>query len=127
MQELTELQNRAIAALLSAGTVAEACKVAKVPRRTLYNWLELPDFAQALRTAEAETIKGTSRRLSSVANKAAARVECLMEDPDAPPSVQLRAAQIALESAIRWREATNTEERITALEAAILPEGSIQQ
>lgn len=116
--KLNEKQKRAIAAMLSAGTVSEACKIADVPRRTLYRWMENPTFAQALKAAEAETIKGASRRLSWVANKAAARVECLMDDSTAPPSVQLRAAQIALESAIRWREATDIEERLAALEAA---------
>lgn len=124
MNELSERQNAAIAALLSAGTVSEAAKVAGVPRRTLYKWLELPEFAQTLRAAECETIKGTSRRLSWTANKAAARVEYLIDDPDTPPTVQLRAAQIALDAAIRWRESTDLEERITALEAATQTEGT---
>ena len=45
---LTDRQLKAIPIIVTCPTYSEACKKAKVNRRTLYEWLKIPEFKAEL-------------------------------------------------------------------------------
>lgn len=116
--ELTPKQHRAILALLSAKSVGEAAKQAKMGERTLWRWLSDPLFRAALAGAEADMIDTATRRLLQMQEGAIETVQAIMEDAEASPTVRLRAAQAVLDYLLKLRELRNVEQRLTALELA---------
>lgn len=109
-------QVRAIEALLVSESVPEAARLAGVPQRTLYRWLDEPAFAAALRRAEGRIIDEAARRLTRVAGKAIATLEAILDDPSVPVATRVRAALGVLDQAIRLRELRDVAKRIEQLE-----------
>ena len=117
-------QARAVRALLVCKTVDEAAKQSGFGERTLYRWLKAPAFRQALSDAENGLLDETQRRLIGLNEPALDVLEdILIGIADAPPSVQLRAAELALSYTLKMREARELETRLAALEAAIVAPG----
>jgi|GEM_PF-4339829 len=54
---LSPEQNRALAALLAEPTIARAAAVSGVSERTIYRWLDEPEFSTAFRKARREAFK----------------------------------------------------------------------
>lgn len=111
-----------IAALLDPQnrTQDAACRVARVPRRTLANWLrDDPEFVADLRAAESELLGETLRRLLTVGPAAVGVIVGIMADRDAPATVRLRAAQQVIDNTARLRELHITDARLTELERQI--------
>lgn len=109
-------QARAIEALLASESVPEAARLAGVPQRTLYRWLDEPAFAAALRRAESRIIDEAARRLARVTTKAIATLEAMLDDPSVPAATRVRAALGVLDQAIRLRELRDITERVAQLE-----------
>lgn len=61
--ELTSRQHKAIAALISAGSVQQACELSNVPRTTMDRWLGKFEFTSALADQKTLMIDETSRVL----------------------------------------------------------------
>ena len=114
---LSAKQKRFIAALLLARTISEAAKLAGVGERTAHTWLNEPEFKAALNEAEAEALNAASRRLTGALSAAIDRLVALTSDPDAPHSVQLRAATAILEQMFKLKETLDFEARLSALES----------
>ena len=113
---------RLIAALLDPvnKTQAAACAAAKVPARTLQNWLvNDAEFLAALRSAEDAAIGEPVRQLTAVAPAAIGVVVELMEDREVSPANRLRAAGQVLDHLSRLRELRDVEHRLAALEAEL--------
>jgi len=117
--KLSSDQRRAILALISTKSVAEAAKQSKVGQRTLWRWLGNPDFKGELVAAEGELIDSATRRLLQLQAGAIDTVETLMNDQLVRHSVRLRAAQTVLDHLLKLRELRNVEARLAALEAAV--------
>ena len=115
---LTPRQQKAIEALTQAGTVTAAADAAGVVRKTVYQWLQLPEFEQALTQAKGEALGELSRRLLAMSSLAADTIENVMNDQDASPAVRLRAADTELNRMLQVNQAHDLEERISRLEAA---------
>jgi hypothetical protein len=111
-------QQRAILALLSTNTVAEAAARAKVGERTLWRWLGDPMFRVQLAGAEADMLDAATRRLLQLQGSAIETVQAIMQDGEESASVRLRAAQAVLDYLLKLRELRNVEQRLTALEMA---------
>lgn len=116
---LTRKQRRAIACLLMARTVADAATQAKVSSRTLYRWLLNPNFRQALTGLETETIDEAGRRLLAGQGLALDTLNTLMTNAQKENDKRLAAAAW-LDFCLRWRELRNVEERLLALEEAVM-------
>jgi len=115
---LSARQQRAIAALLTSKSVAEAAASAKVGERTLYRWLaEDRAFRAALLAAEGDLLATTTRRLLGLQGQALEALEYLLTRGESE-GVRLRAAQVALELSLKLRELTCIEQRLQALEQA---------
>ena len=91
--ELTPAQQKAVAALLTTGTITEAAKVAGSARQTLHRWLADPVFQAALREAESEALAALSRRLVTLGESAAAALTDALA-PGRDIRDRLRAAEI---------------------------------
>ena len=113
---LTSKQRRAVEALLTTGEVVEASQAAGVSRDTLYRWLKLPTFQQAVRQAEAQALDDLSRLLVRLGRTAVATLATAMSDPTVPPASRVRAADAALARLLQVRELATLEARLTALE-----------
>jgi hypothetical protein len=115
---LTPKQRRAIAALMTAPTIGEAAKTAKVGERSLYRWLKEPAFMAELQAATRAAIDATVRRMATISVAATGTLASVMKDTDAPAGVRVRAADVILSRLPDWRELSALEERLAALEAA---------
>jgi hypothetical protein len=56
-RKMPQKKERAIAALLSAGSIGKAAEAAGVSERTLRTWMATPDFAQAYRRARQQVVE----------------------------------------------------------------------
>ncbi len=114
---LTPKQHAALAALVHPAnrTIGAAAEAAGVPERTLYRWLEAPEFVTALEAAQAAAVGGAVRTLAALATEAAGTLGELLGAGYAP-SVRLRAATAILEDVLRLREHLEFEERLRKLE-----------
>jgi transposase len=116
-EKLTRKQDDAIAALLSTSTIKEAAKATKIGVATLYRWLQLPEFAAAYRTARREVVEHAITELQSATSEAVATLKrnlnCRNE------AVEVRAASIVLEQAIKGVELMDLQARIEKLETRI--------
>jgi hypothetical protein len=111
-------QQRAIMALLSTKSIAEAAQQAKIGERTLWRWLGDPMFRVYLAGAEADMLDAATRRLLQLQDGAIETVKTIMQDSEASAGVRLRAAQAVLDYLLKLRELRNVEQRLTALEMA---------
>lgn len=117
-------QARAIRALLVCKSFEAAAQQSGFGEKTLRRWMKTPAFRQALADAENTLLDATQRRLVSLNGDALDVLEdILIGIADAPASVQLRAAELALSYTLKMREARELETRLAALEAAIISTG----
>ena len=114
-EKRTRKREQAVAALLTAPSIAEAARLAGIGEATLHRWLREPGFAAAYRSARRQALDGAVGRLQQVAGAA---VETLERNLEArAENVQVRAAQILLEQAFKAAELMDLAERVEALEA----------
>lgn len=112
---LTPKQHRAIAALLSTGSVREAAQQAGVGERTLYSWLSDDAFRAALESAQADLV---ATHVAALVGELGRNRQAMIDlrDNAQHESTRLRAA-IALDDSLRqWRSLAEFERRLTELE-----------
>ncbi len=102
---MTTKQDRAVLALLTCRTIADAAKVAGVSERTLRRWLKQPEFQQALARERAQVFAAVTGRLTRYATAAVDFLYKVMRSKNTTPadSVRVRAARVLLTSAIAVR------------------------
>ena len=109
---------RALAALMTSGTVKSAAALSGVGERTLHRWLRDPEFAAQLAQVEAELVDAAARRLLSLTDGAIRSLEQLSVGAE-DDGVRLRTAVAILDQAARWRESVSIEKRVVALEQGV--------
>jgi hypothetical protein len=115
---LTRRQILLISELVKGGEIQAACLRAGVSRGSYHQWQKLPEFRAALREAELELLDGITRQLSGLAATAILALADGCASTEATPH-RLRAAELILTQALRFREAGEIEERLTALESEV--------
>ncbi len=116
-EKLTRKHEQAISALLSEPSIKAAAEICGIGEATLYRWLQLPSFAVAYRTARRQVVERAVSELQAACGKA---VETLKRNLDCViPGVEIRAAQIILEQAVKGVEIMDMQERIERLEALL--------
>jgi hypothetical protein len=117
--KITPQQQRAVAALLSSKSVAEAAKQTGVSLRTMFRWMnDDPAFKVALSAAESALIDAATRRLLAHQEHALTVILSIMADKQYAAGVRLRAAMAVVDYMLKLRELRNIEDRLTALEEA---------
>lgn len=115
---ITVKQQKAITALLSERTTRDAAKAAGVNEKTLYDWLKDKDFRAALRDAEKSILGEVTRRLSAGQRIALDALEKLTKSAR-HESTKLRAAVAWVDLFLKFKDMSDIEDRLTALEERI--------
>jgi transposase-like protein len=117
MKSLTPKQEKAIAALVSAATIKDAAEQAGVTTVTLWRWLQLPEFAGAWRAARRQLVERAVSELQAATGEA---VETLKRNLHCEnEAVEVRAASIILEQAVKGVELIDLQERVERLETLL--------
>jgi len=111
-------QEEAILALLSNRNVEEAARAVKIAPRTLYRWLNEPEFDKAFRKARRNAFGQATARLHQASGAAVAVMMKMMVDGSEPGSTRLRAADMVFSHAAKAIEIEDIEARVAELERA---------
>ena len=114
-EKVTPRQRKAIEALLTTATVAEAARVAGVKRQTIYRWMKQDSFRAALAEAEREALESLSRALVRLGDTATKTLDAAMRGAESE-SVRVRASDIVLSRLLQLRELVDLHKRVEALE-----------
>jgi DNA-binding MurR/RpiR family transcriptional regulator len=123
-EKLSRKEEQAIAALLSAPTLAEAAHTAGVSEPTLWRWLQREEFQTAYRQARQVVVQQAIARLQHVAGTAVETLYSVMQDADKPASARVSAARAVLDLALKATELEDLAARVAALEATVKHGGS---
>jgi len=117
LKALTGNQERAIAALLSTSVMKDAASQVGISDVTLWRWLQLPEFEAAYRAARRQVVERAVTELQAATGEA---VETLKRNLHCEqPNVEIRAAQIVLEQAVKGVELIDLQERVERLETLL--------
>jgi hypothetical protein len=114
---LTRKQAEAIPHLIGSRSYEEGRKLAKVGARTLYRWLKIPAFQNALEKARNRFIEEALERLKGAVTQAVAVLVETMSGTDAP--LRVRSAALILEYFFKTREFVDFETRLKNIEEAL--------
>lgn len=107
-----------LAALLYCNTRKEAAAYAGVSERTLYSYLQDPEFVKAYEGAKKELIRSASEQIQRSLEPSITALRAIAEDKTAGKTARVQAARSLLEYGIRLAEFTDLEDRVAALERA---------
>jgi len=114
-ENITPVQARGVAALLSCRTLEDAAREARVAPITLRRWRERPAFAAAYQAARLALLESATNALRSATSEA---VDALRRNLTCgKPGAEIRAAEVILMNAYRSAEVEELTERIAAIEA----------
>jgi hypothetical protein len=116
---LTTAQEKAILALLDEPTVDRAAKAAGVGRRSLYRWMDDPDFSKAYRKARRESFSqamSASQKYAPVAVQVLAKI---MTDATLSVSARVSAATALLKFSRESIELDDLATRVDDLERSM--------
>ena len=116
--KLKPKQQEAIIALLTNRSVEDAARAVKVAPRTLYRWLNEPQFDKEYRKARRSAFGQGTARLQQASNAAVSSVLKIMVDQHTPASTRLRAADLVLTHGAKAIEIEDIEARVAELERA---------
>jgi hypothetical protein len=110
-------QEAVIAALLQQPTVGDAARAAGVGEKTVRRWLQDETFLRAYRAARRGIVDSALLRLQQCTASAVLALHRNLTS--APPAVQVQAAKIILEHAVRALETGDLLTRLEALERQV--------
>lgn len=117
--KMTRKMEAAVAALLTAPTIAIAAQAVGISEQTLWRWLQLPEFQGQYREAKRQAVAQAVARLQQATTKAVDTLEAVMDDTASPSSARVTAAKTVLEMAVKAVELEDMAARIEALERSI--------
>ncbi len=110
----TPKQQRAALLLASGRPVRATAKAVKAGERTVYDWLDKPEFCSYVARVRGDIFERSVGRLARSAARATAALDKLLADPS--PAIRLRAAVAVLDSAVKLRTHVELDARIAFLE-----------
>lgn len=116
--DLTPQQEAAITALISEPTITAAAVKAGVNRRTIYNYLDRPEFQEAYKEARRAVYGNAQARLQVEAEASVATLAAIRDAADVPASTRLQAAYKILDLAHTAHDLTEIEDLVDRIKAA---------
>jgi hypothetical protein len=107
-----------VAAFSIGATAGQAATQAGVSERTVYRYLEKPEFQARLAAVEEDIFQRTVAVITTSIQGAIHTLVTLL-DPSTPPSVRRAAARDTLDLGVRLRESSEVEKRLVALENGV--------
>ena len=126
MGRTIDLRERVLSALLTSNTRREAAAVARVSERTVYQYLQEPEFAKLYADARREMVTAATAQLQQGLSPAVSTLSTVAADPEAAPPARVAAARAVLEFALRYSETTDIMERLAKLEESAGENGGNQ-
>ena len=123
-ERLGQRQQDAIVALLNNQSVQKAADQVGVSYRTIFRWLEQPEFAEAYRRARRETFAQAIAQTQRYAALAVNTLAKVMLDAAAPTNAKVSAAIAVLRFGREGIELEDVEARVAALERAASAQGA---
>ncbi len=114
---ITAKQEKAAVALASGRTVHDAALATGAADRTVYQWLQSPDFRAAIGEMRDRLLSEAIGKLSEAASAAVVRLRALVDDETA--TIALRASVAVLDALVKVREFGELSERVAALQEQI--------
>jgi hypothetical protein len=114
MAELTDRKRRAIEALLTSKSTAEAAEQSGIGARTIERWKRDLAFQDAYRAASQARLSETVGRLRAATGEAVETLRAALHDESA--GIRVRAATVLLDTAIK-AEVDDLIRRVDAIEA----------
>jgi DNA-binding transcriptional MerR regulator len=111
-------KEEAVAALLLQRNIEEAARAIGVTPSTLLRWQKIPEFRDEYRRARREVVTQSVARLQQATGFATSAILKLMSDPNVPPAVRLRAAELVHALSNKGIEMEDILERLEVLEKA---------
>ena len=119
MSILTRLNDgKILAALLTAGSVRGAAKIAGCSEATVRDRLNKNDFRSQYEEAKQNILSEALDSLSARLTDAVSTIAAVMGDTETPASVRVSAADAVLRHGLKYLEAGNILKRLEALEEA---------
>ena len=106
----------AVAAVLRCHSLEEAAQSVGISVATLKRWRRRPQFAEALRDAQAEFFLVTTNVLRDAGRECAEVLAKIARDENAPPASRVRAAMAVVTLLMKLRETDDIEPRLRKLE-----------
>lgn len=103
-------------ALLTYPTIREAASALGLAEKTIYNYLDKPDFKRRYNTARTRIIRASAAHIQGKMTRAIDVIASIMENEEIAPQVRLNAAKAILENTIRLCEYSEILERMEAIE-----------
>ena len=107
-----------MSALIAAGSVRRAAKIADVSEGTVRNRLKDSAFRAEFDRQRADFVQQITAGIAAKLEKAVDVAAELLENPNTPASVRLGAVDALLRHFLRYYSASEIERRLSALEAA---------
>src|SRR5258707_215445 len=105
-----QVESLVVAALAKGATVGQAATQTGISERTVYRYLEKPDFQARLTAVQDEIFQRTIAVLTAATQGAIHTLVTLL-DPSTPPSVRRTAARDTIDLGVRLRESGDVEKR----------------
>ncbi len=121
--KMTRKMEAAVAALLTAPTIATAAAAVGISEQTLWRWLQNSDFQERYREAKRQAVTQAIARLQQVSSEAVETLQQVMNDPETSASARVSAAKIVLEMALKGSELEDLAARLEQLERLIEQKG----
>jgi len=119
VKSLSPEQRRALDALLTGATTAQAAERAGCAERTLYRWKQEPLFSTAWQDAQDAALDETAGALVAGSRDSVLLLHSVVLNQSAQMSHRLRAADTLLNGALKWHEQRTFAQRLSAVEAAL--------
>ncbi len=116
---LTPQKRKALQALLTQPTKAEAAQAAGIDQSTLRRYLHDDAFVEEYRAAVVAMIDDASREARQILHPALTTLREIIEDKDAGATARITAARTIIDCAIRFTELNDIISRIEELEQEV--------
>lgn len=111
------------AALLSGHNYETAAELSGCSRSTVARRMREPGFRARLDRIRAEALSRVADCLAAEAIESVACLATIRSAPGTPITVQVRAATVILEAALKYRASVELEARISAIESQLMMRG----
>ena len=110
-------KEKALAALLTSDTQAEAAKKCGLSERTLRLYLDDPEFYTEYQQRRQQLVTDATKKLQTYMQSAVDTLYAIKNDAEVSPAVRASAARALLEYGLKYTDAADLAERIAALES----------
>ena len=122
MQEYNELsaqQRQVLVSLLGGVPIVRAAEAAEVDPSSVYRWLKQASFAEALREGRRQVAQQGLAQLQGLVADAVTLVREILNDKTKSANTRLRAAELVVNTTLKYLELDDLERRLRELEAML--------